>query len=53
MTSMPLPIAVNLALSVSLAMVARTFMEPPHASARWHTRFPVPASETVRGRGIA
>jgi hypothetical protein len=53
MTSMPLPIAVNLALSVSLAMVARSFMEPPHASARWHTRFPVPASETVRGRGIA
>jgi len=53
MTSMPPPIAVSLALSASPAMVARSFMEPPHASARWHTRFPVPASEPVRGRGIA
>lgn len=53
MTSRLLPIVVNLALSASRAMVARSFMEPPPASVRWHTRFPVPASETFRSRGIA
>jgi hypothetical protein len=26
-------------------MVVRIFMGPPHASGRWRTRFPAPASE--------
>jgi len=47
-TNVPQPMAVNLALSPSPAMVARSFMEPPHVSVMWRTRFPVPVSETVR-----
>ncbi len=53
MTNVPQPIAVNLALSPDPAMVARSFMEPPHVSVRWRTRFPVPVSETVRRRKMA
>jgi hypothetical protein len=33
------PTAVNLALSPVPAAVLRTFMEPPHASGRWRSRF--------------
>lgn len=39
------PTTVNLALSPLPMMVVRIFMRPPHASGRWRTRFPVPASE--------
>jgi hypothetical protein len=39
------PTPVNLALSPVPMMVVRIFMGPPHASGRWRTRFPVPASE--------
>jgi hypothetical protein len=33
------PTAVNLALSPVPAAALRTFMEPPHASGRWRSRF--------------
>jgi hypothetical protein len=39
------PTAVNLVLSPVPTMVVRIFMGPPHASGRWRTRFPAPASE--------
>lgn len=39
------PAAANLALSAVPMMVMRIFTGPPHASGRWRTRFPVPASE--------
>jgi hypothetical protein len=39
------PTTVNRALSPLPMMVVRIFMRPPHASGRWRTRFPVPASE--------
>ena len=48
MTSVPQLRAVNLALSPIPAMVARSFTEPPYASVRWRTHFPVHASETLR-----
>jgi hypothetical protein len=40
------PMTANLALSHVPAMVVRTFMEPPHASGRCRSPFPVPAPET-------
>ena len=49
MIKMPQPTAASLALSPVPPMVARTFMEPPHASGRWRPCFPFlpqkPASE--------
>ncbi len=36
------PTAVSLALNRVPAMIARTFMGPPHASGRWRPHFPVP-----------
>jgi hypothetical protein len=52
-TNVPQLMAVSLALSPSPAMVAGSFMEPPHTSVRWRTCFPVPASENILGREIA
>src|ERR1019366_873174 len=37
--------ALNLALSPAPTVVVRIFMGPPHASGRWRTRSPGPASE--------
>ncbi len=45
MVTVAQPTTVNLALSPLPMMVVRIFMGPPHASGRWRTRFPVPASE--------
>jgi hypothetical protein len=42
--------AVNLALSPAPTVVVRIFMGPPHASGRWRTRSPGPASEEIAGR---
>jgi len=41
MAKMPQPTAVSLARSPARAVMACTFMDPPHPSARWRRRFPV------------
>jgi hypothetical protein len=41
MAKMPQPTAVSLARSPVRAVMACTFMDPPHPSARWRRRFPV------------
>jgi hypothetical protein len=52
MVMVPQPMTANLALSLTPAMVVRTFMKPPHASGRWRPRFRVPAPEsTSQGNG--
>ena len=44
--------AVNLALSPAPTVVVRIFMGPPHASGRWRTRCPVPASNEKSRAGL-
>jgi hypothetical protein len=44
------PTVVSLALNPVPAMIARTFMGPPHASGKVAGQFPGPASETGIGR---
>jgi hypothetical protein len=41
MAKMTQPTAVSLARSAARAVMACTFMDPPHPSARWRRRFPV------------
>src|SRR5215469_15116338 len=53
MVMAPQPTTLNIALSPAPAMVARTFIEPPHAAGRRRPTSPAPAPETGTGRKYA
>src|SRR5215469_658042 len=53
MVMAPQPRTLNIALSPAPAMVARTFIEPPHAVGRRRPTSPAPAPETGTGRKYA
>src|SRR5215472_14442946 len=53
MVMAPQPRTLNIALSPAPAMVARTFIEPPHAAGRRRPTSPAPAPETGTGRKYA